>query len=206
MTDHQKLTVIITGPSGVGKGTVISTLLSDPLLKIQRVPRHTTRVQRPDEKEGATHCFVSPETFRQLVSVSAFLEQRQVGNHFYGTVVDSYRNTLDRVEIALLDVGVSSALQLQAVAEIQTGKVLTVFLSPVEKAVLSSDEGLTQALALLEKRIRGRSMISTEELADRLKEGKEDWERSHLFTNIVVCREGFVQEAVDEIKKLILGQ
>ncbi len=206
MAEQQKLTVIITGPSGVGKGTVVNALLSDPLLNFLRVPRNTTRIQRPDEKEGVTHCFVSPKTFGQLVSASAFLEQRQVGSHFYGTAVDSYRNALDQSDLALIDVGVSSALQLRTAVEIQDGKALMVFLSPVEKIVLSSDEGLVQALAILEKRIRGRSAILAEELADRLREGKEDLERSHLFTNIVVCKENLIQETVNDIKELILAQ
>lgn len=62
------------------------------------------------------------------------------------------------------------------------------------------------AIAIMEKRIKGRSVISVEELTDRLKEDKEDLERAHLFANVVVCKENLVQEAVDEIRKLILEQ
>ena len=73
-------------------------------------------------------------------------------------------------------------------------------------ATIITGEGITEALAVLEERIKGRSSVEFEELVDRLKEGKKDLERSHLFANIVVCREGSAQEAVDQIKKLILAR
>ena len=205
MVDQKKLTVVITGPSGVGKGTIVNHLLSDPLLKALRVPRHTTRNRRPDEAEGVTHCFVSAEAFLQIISETGFLEWKKAGRHLYGTALDSYKDALGNGQTILLDIGISSALQLQTTAEIQNSNVLLVFLSPVAKEVLSSGEGITQALTILEKRIKGRFSVESEELADRLKEGKEDLERSHLFANIVVCKEDSVQDAVDEIKGLILA-
>lgn len=206
MVEQRQLTIIITGPSGVGKGTVVSALLSDSSLKILRVSRHTTRGRRIDESEGTTHHFVSEAVFLKIVSENGFLEWKKAGSHLYGTALESYKEALSHGQTILFDVGVSSALQLQTTTEIKDCSTLVVFLSPVEKAILSSGEGINEAIAILEKRIKGRSSVKSEELIDRLREGREDLDRIHLFANIVVCKEGLIQEAVDKIKELILVQ
>ncbi len=197
--------VIITGPSGVGKGTVVSCLLADSSLKAVKVPRHTNRKPRLKEKEGETHCFVSTEQFRQFVSEGAFLDWHQAGGHLYGTMIDSYRDSMVLGEVILFDVGVASAVQLQSSPVFQGIKLIPVILSPVERTLLSSDEGMNQALGILKNRILKRSSgESTEEMGDRLKQAKEDLGQAQFFANVIVCKEGFPQEAVDEVKKLIV--
>lgn len=204
---EKKLAVIITGPSGVGKDTIIESLLADASLEAVRALRHTNRQPRSGEEFGSTHCFVSTDKFQQLVSENAFIEWNQIGSHLYGTTFDSFNDALRKGRLVLLDVGVISALNTHRSAAIQRCKVLMVFLSPVEKSILFSQGGIDVAVGVLRRRIERRvSGEHAAEIADRLEKGKEDLWRARLFANIVTCGEGLVEESVSEVKKIILEQ
>lgn len=206
MNNGEKLTIIITGPSGVGKDTVAELLLADPSLVIARVIRHTNRDPRKGE-EGVTHRFVSTEKFQQLASEGAFIEWNQTGGHFYGTSFDSCKSALEQYRRVILAVGVLSALKMKSVAEAQIGKTLMVFLSPVSKQLLFSEAGIVSAIEVLKRRIKNRSSLESEsEIADRMKTAKEDLWRARLFANIIVCEEGQSKATAGEVKKLILEQ
>lgn len=205
--EEKKLAVIITGPSGVGKDTIIESLLADLSLGAVRVLRHTNRQPRSREKFGSTHCFVSTDAFQRLVFENAFIEWNQSGSNFYGTTLDSFNDALQKGWLVLLDVGVISALNIQRSVMIQCCKVLMIFLSPVEKSILFSREGIDIATSVLRRRIKGRSSgEQSAEIADRLEKGKEDLWYARLFANIVTCGEGLVGESVSEVKKIILEQ
>ena len=202
--EEKKLAVIITGPSGVGKDTIIESLLADASIEAVRALRHTSRQSRSGEESGSTHCFVSTEKFQQLVSDNAFIEWNQSGSHLYGTTYDSFNDALRNSRLVLLDVGVVSALNIQRSATIQRCKVLMIFLSPVEKSVLFSQGGIDAAVGVLRRRIEGRSSGElVAEIADRLEKGREDLWRARLFANIVTCKEGLVEESVSEVKRII---
>lgn len=206
MNNGEKLTVIITGPSGVGKDTIAELLLSDASLSIARVLRHTNRNARKGE-DGVTHRFVSTEKFLQLVSEGAFIEWNQTGVHYYGTSFSSYKSALDQNQRVVLAVGVLSALKLKDAAEAQIGKTLMAFLSPVKRQDLFSGDGIAGAIEALKRRIKNRSSLESEtEIADRIKTAREDLWRARLFANIIACEDGRVQETAAEVKKLILEQ
>ncbi|HAH88332.1 MAG TPA: hypothetical protein DCL60_13275, partial [Armatimonadetes bacterium] len=76
--------IIISGPSGVGKGTVIKRLM-EACPNLSRCVTCTTRAPRPGEVEGVDYCFLSTEQFRQMVEAGRFLEYAHVHLNYYGT-------------------------------------------------------------------------------------------------------------------------
>lgn len=201
----EKLAIIVTGPSGVGKGTVVRSLLSDSSLGIVRVLRHTSRNPRSGEEDGKANRFVSPDRFLLLAAENAFLEWNQAGSHFYGTTVNSYWSALAESQRIIFDVGVPSALRIGSALRAYNIRMLTVFLSPVEKKLLSSREGVIAAVEILENRIRRRSVIGAEEVLDRLRECEDNLGQAYLFEHIVVCKEFLADEATSSVKVLILN-
>jgi len=200
------LIIIITGPSGVGKGTIVNSLLSDSSLMIARVIRHMSRSPRLGEIDGETNYFVSIKKFLELIDEGIFLEWNRNGDYFYGTTQESYKNALAKSRRVVFDIGVPSALHLEKVFKSQNVKTLIIFLSPIEKELLSSKEGISAATEVLKGRICRRSDLEIKDISDRLQEGKESLVKVCLFDNIVTCKEDRLQEAIIAIKRIILNR
>ena len=98
---------IITGPSGVGKNTIINELSNH--INIHFSVSHTTREKRQGEVDGKDYFFVSEEEFKNLIDKNFFIEFEQYGDAFYGTGKDQIKN---KKEVILLDLEVNGATKL----------------------------------------------------------------------------------------------
>jgi len=98
---------IITGPSGVGKNTIIEAMSTD--LDFYFSVSHTTRPQRETEVDGKDYHFVTEEEFKSLVDENLMIEYEQYGGFFYGT---SKKEILKESNIILLDLEVNGATKL----------------------------------------------------------------------------------------------
>ena len=98
---------IITGPSGVGKNTIIEAMSTD--LDFYFSVSHTTRPQREGEVEGKDYHFVTEEDFKSLVDENLMIEYEQYGGFYYGT---SKKEILKESNIILLDLEVNGATKL----------------------------------------------------------------------------------------------
>ena len=98
---------IITGPSGVGKNTIIEAMSTD--LDFYFSVSHTTRPQREGEVEGKDYHFVTEEEFKSLVDDNLMIEYEQYGGFYYGT---SKKEILKESNIILLDLEVNGATKL----------------------------------------------------------------------------------------------
>lgn len=149
--------LLVTGPSGAGKGTVINTLLArDPRLAFS--VSSTTRPIRPNEVDGREYDFVDDATFDRLVAEDAFVEWAPVHLHRYGT----RRSRLAEMEAAgripVLDIDVQGGVNVLK----QFGdELVSVFLFPP-----SWDE--------LERRLRTRGTESEEAVATRLRNARHE--------------------------------
>jgi len=160
--------LIISGPSGVGKGTVCRKLvdLSDAL---RLAVSTTTRPPRPGEKEGVEYNFTEVSEFKKMIREGAFLEWAMVHGHYYGTRLESVREVISKGEDLILEIDVQGAAQVR---KNRFGAV-SVFLAP-------------PSLKALEERITGRGTENDILIKQRLITAREEMQAYNLYDYVVV--------------------
>ncbi|MYF82832.1 MAG: guanylate kinase [Acidimicrobiia bacterium] len=160
--------VIISGPSGVGKNTVIRALA--PHYSFHFAVSATTRARRPDETDGVEYYFIDDEAFSGLIEAGRLLEWAEFAGNRYGTLHDEVFAYLDTGQDVLLDVELNGAFQVMG----SYPDALSIFLMPP-----SLDE--------LESRMRGRRGMTEAQIATRLKLAEDQIDRfCHRFAHVVV--------------------
>ena len=159
--------LVVTGPSGAGKGTLIKGLV-ERVGGLEVAVSATTRAQRPTEADGQDYWFLSDGEFTRRVEADELLEWVEyVSGHRYGTL----RSEIDRIaadgEVCVLELELEGALRVQS--EVQ-GSV-TIFIAA------DVDE--------LERRLRERATESTGEIGERIELAREQLERAHEFRYMV---------------------
>ena len=157
--------IVVSGPSGVGKGTVVQRLAN-------RFPFHlsvsaTTRPTRPGEEDGVAYHFIDEGTFRARVAAGEFLEWAEYSGSLYGTPRSSVDPFLAAGTDVILVIEVERAKQVRAARP----DALLVFLVP-------------PSAAELEQRLRGRG--DTADIAARLEVAQRELESQELFDHVIV--------------------
>ena len=182
MKNLKKL-IIITGPSGVGKGTVVKELLDrnkDIWLSISA----TTRNPRMGEKDGENYYFISDERFKDMIDKKEFLEWAQFAGNYYGTPLSTVNEKIEKGFVVLLEIEVEGAKQIKE----KFPEALSIFLLPPSKAEL-------------EKRIRNRGTEKEEAIDRRLSRADYEIASSDEFDFVLTNRD--VDETVKEVFKII---
>ena len=175
--------MILSGPSGVGKDTVINAWQArNP--DVARVVAYTTRDPRPGELDGMDYNFVSREIFEAKAADGDFLEFKEVHGNFYATPLKDMEAMLSEGMIAILKIDVQGALTAMELRS----DALTVFLMPP-----SVDE--------LEGRIRGRGTEDDATIAKRLKNAHDEMAVRDRYQHIVVNQD--VEDTVDTLERLV---
>ncbi len=182
MKNLKKL-IIITGPSGVGKGTVVKELLDrnkDIWLSISA----TTRNPRIGEKDGENYYFISDEKFKDMIDKKEFLEWAQFAGNYYGTPLSTVNEKIEKGFIVLLEIEVEGAKQIKE----KFPEALSIFLLPPSKAEL-------------EKRIRNRGTEKEEAINRRLSRADYEIASSDEFDFVLTNHD--LDETVKEVFKII---
>ena len=177
------LLIVISGPSGAGKGTICANIRKEMPNLVYSVSM-TTRAPRVGEEEGVNYFFRSKEEFETLLSEDAFLEYAKVYDNYYGTpkaYVEKLRNEGKNV---LLEIDVEGCKQVVA----QQPDTLTLFIVP-------------PSMKELERRIRGRGTEPEEIVQQRLAKAQKELEKSYQY-KYCVCNDD-VQLAADIISIII---
>lgn len=106
--------IVLSGPSGVGKGTVRKALFSQPGNDFQYSVSMTTRQPRPGEVNGKDYFFVSKEEFEQHIREGQMLEYAKYVDNYYGTPLKYIDDTLDEGEDVFLEIEVNGAMQVRS--------------------------------------------------------------------------------------------
>jgi len=181
------LLIVLSGPSGVGKGTVRQAVFSRPDAKFEYSISMTTRKPRDGEKDGVDYFFKSREEFEQLIQEGKLLEYAEYVGNYYGTPVDYVKETLNSGKDVFLEIEVQGARQVRD--KIPEG--LFIFLMPP-----SLDE--------LESRIVGRGTESVELIHNRMEAARREIELMSLYDYIV--ENDNVDLAVDRINAIVQSE
>lgn len=182
------LLVIISGPSGVGKGTVITALKKD-------FPRfvfplsHTTRAMRPGEEDGEVYHFISREDFEKGISAGEFLEVARVHqSNYYGTLKQPIVDALKAGKVVVREVDVQGFHSIKAV--IPARNLVTIFLK-------------AENMEKLMERIARRGRLPAEEVERRMESARRELADADQFDYQIWSLEGQVEKCVDEVEKII---
>lgn len=175
--------VVLSGPSGVGKDTVLRTLFTlDPRLRYS--VSYTTRPPRPGETDGVSYSFVDEPTFLRMVEADEFLEWARVHGNLYGTSLRRVREHLDGGEDVVLKIDVQGASQLRG----RVPEALFIFLLP-------------PSVEELRERLRARDSETGESLAQRDADAVRELAEAERYDHQVVNDE--VDRAAREILALV---
>jgi guanylate kinase len=177
---------VITGPSGVGKGTLIRAL-RERVPELALAVSATTRDPRPGEEDGREYHFLSDDEFERRVQAGEFVEHARYSGRRYGTL----RAELERHRTAgrpvLLEIEVQGARQVRDTMP----EAVQVFIEPPSEAALRT-------------RLVGRGTDSADQVEARLETAREELDAQEEFGHVVVNDR--LEDAVAELEGLVRGQ
>ncbi len=181
----QGLLIILSGPSGVGKGAVRRILMEDKSLDLAYSISMTTRKPRKLEQDGVDYFFVDEETFNKNVEEGNLLEHASFVGNQYGTPKNYVEKLRSEGKNVLLEIEVQGAKQVLAKMK---DDVVSIFLIP-------------PSMAALEKRIRKRRTEPEDIIQARLAKARGELHEKYSYKYIVL--NDIVTRAADEIKEII---
>ena len=167
--------IVISGPSGVGKSTLVKQV-REKLPDLQFSISCTTRQPRAGEMNGREYFFLNENDFEQKVAAGEFLEYAGIFKHRYGTLKSEVLNRITRGEEVLLDIDVQGAMQIRQAAAAD----------PVLAASVQFIMIVPPDLATLENRLRGRQSETEEQLSLRLAGAKKELSHFRIYDYLVV--------------------
>ena len=179
------LLIVISGPSGVGKGTVLKEVVKDPELNIGYSISMTTREKRPGEENGVNYYFVTRDEFHKAVEDGELLEWTEFVGNCYGTPIKEVERLRNEGKNVLLEIEQDGCSQVRK----KVPDTLSIFIIP-------------PSMEELERRIRSRKTEPEEIVQQRLAKAAKEMNNLKDY-KYVVCNED-VKLAADIIRVIIL--
>jgi len=174
---------VITGPSGVGKGTLIRGLLAS-VPELELSVSATTRRPRPGEEAGVDYHFLTSEGFEARAAAGDFVEHAEYSGNRYGTLRSELERRLARGAGVVLEIEVQGARQVRAAMP----EAVAVFIAPPSKEALRA-------------RLVGRGTDSSEEVEARLRTAEGELEAQPEFAHVVVNDR--LEQATEELIQIV---
>jgi len=176
---------VVSGPSGVGKDTIISELKKQGL-EFREIITTTTRPMRQGESQGNPYWFVSKEEFEDLIRKNKLVEWADVYGYYYGSQKKDVEKYLNDSLPIIFKVDPQGAKTIKK--EFPNSKVI--FIAP-------------ENIDNLEKRLKKRGQDKPEVIKKRLKEAREEIKNLSFWDAVVINKEGKLNEAVEKVKEII---
>ncbi|MDP4163888.1 MAG: guanylate kinase [Bacillota bacterium] len=181
------LLIVLSGPSGVGKGTVRKEIFSQPETAFEYSISMTTRLPREGEVHGVDYFFKSRDEFEELIKQGKLLEHAEFVGNYYGTPVDYVRETLDAGKDVFLEIEVKGARQVRE----KFPEGLFIFLMP-------------PSLSELKNRIVTRGTETEDLIHNRMLSAREEIEMLNLYDYVV--ENDRVELACERIKSIVTAE
>lgn len=186
---NENFILIISGPSGAGKTTVVKLFLennSDFALSIS----HTTRIKRINEVEGKDYYFVSKEEFKGMVNKGEFVEWAEVYGNYYGTSKKEIERILGEKKNILLEIDVQGAL---SVKRSFSEKSVLVFILP-------------ESFSDLRNRLISRNTEKRDDLEKRLETAKKEIEQINFYDYVIINKYGCEKESSQLLSSIVQAE
>ncbi len=178
--------IVISGPSGVGKGTVVKALMDrDPRVRLS--VSATTRPIRPSETDGIQYHFITHEEFERMIEADLFLEHAQYVGNRYGTPEKAVDEMLEQGFDVILEIEVQGGVQVMH----RRPDAITIFI-----AAPSFEE--------LARRLRGRGDTDEEKVQMRLQQARMEYLIAPQYQYIVV--NDLLEDAVDDVQSILRSE
>lgn len=181
--NQRGLLMVISGPSGTGKGTLVKHLLNRNN-KIQLSVSATTRNPRPGEVDGVNYFFLDNPDFEEKLSQGEFLEYAEVYGNYYGTPKEFVEEKLSSGQNVLLEIDIVGALQIREKFE----EAVFLFILP-------------PSLEELERRIKKRGTETPEQMAKRMDSALKEIEELERYDYVVLNDE--IEKATKLIESIV---
>ena len=186
MNNSRGLLIILSGPSGCGKDTLLKLLrLQNP--NIQLSISATTRPKREYEEDGKDYQFVSRDDFENLLTRNEVLEYTKYCDHYYSTPKKPIYDWMNEGRDVVLEIEVDGAAQVRS----KCTEAISIFIMP-------------PSLEELEKRLRLRGSDSEESIAKRLSKANFEMRQAYHYDYVIV--NDVIDEAVDNIRSIIRAE
>ena len=183
---NKGLLLVLSAPSGAGKGTIIKRLMDDDR-SLKLSVSATTRSPRPGEVDGEDYFFISREEFDDLVKNGEMLEHAEYVGNCYGTPKGPVERWLEDGLDVILEIDVQGGAQVKKIMP----ECVSIFILP-------------PSMRELENRLRGRSTEKDEVVNARLEAARQEVHRAEDYDSVVV--NDTVDQAVEEIKTIIAAE
>ena len=180
------LLIVVSGPSGAGKGTVLKKVLEEDKNVCVSVSC-TTRDPRPGEEDGVHYYFKTKEEFKELIKRGEFLEYAEVHGQYYGTPLFAVDKMRREGKDVLLEIDVQGALEVRR----KVADAILIFIAP-------------PSMEELKFRLEGRHTETPEQIATRLANAYKEMEFRPQYDHVVV--NVIVDETAQEISEIIASE
>ena len=179
-------TFIVSGPSGVGKSTVLKALL-ETRRNLYFSVSATTRAPRPGELDGVHYHFMDVDSFRKWIAKEQFLEYAEYVGNFYGTPKRYVDEAMEAGKDVILDIEVQGAIQVVS----KRPETVRIFIAP-------------PSWAELERRLTERGTDTAEKIQKRLLRAKVEFQTAHTYDYFVI--NDTVENAVRELDAIMTAE
>ena len=185
--NQRGLLIVLSGPSGVGKGTVRKALFEMPEQEFVYSVSMTTREPRPGEVDGVDYYFVSREEFERQIAEGNLLEYAEFVGNYYGTPKDKVEEQLNKGKEVILEIEVNGAFQVREKCK----DAVFIFLVPPTRRALY-------------ERLKSRGTECEERILARINKANKEFRLAHQYDYIVVNDE--IYNAADRIMAIIRAE
>tara|TARA_Y100000590_G_scaffold395025_1_gene474655 strand:- start:282 stop:842 length:561 start_codon:yes stop_codon:yes gene_type:complete len=178
---------LISGPSGVGKDSVIKKL-NESNANIKNIITITTRKIRENEISNKDYIFVNKQEFETLIKKQKLIEWSEVYGNYYGVPLDQIKNNLQKQNKIIIKTDIQGIKKLKQKFE----NAITIFIMPPD-------------IKTLLKRLKSRKTDSIEDITKRSDIAIKEMEEKNIFDHIVINKDGDLMNTIEQIKKIILN-